>query len=306
MKSNRKMLSIFLIFLTSLFSCVSKKKYSQAVLQRNNLQEEIVSTDAKLKTVLTECDNLKDELSQEKTNKQLALKEKEKELKKREQILENLKEVLNLQQEAVVNLKQQVCEALKCYTPDELSIEVREGKHYVSLADKLLFPSGSDILNTREKEALVKLADVLVSSDMEIMVEGHTDTVPINTVRNKDNWDLSVHLDTSVTRKLIDYGIQPERIIASGRSKYLPLASNKSEEGRKINRRTDVVLEPKLDKLWNLTENNIGEIDNQLVNFNSSELVSDSYISINLNLIFINNSAVVCVPSRKLGSEYTN
>jgi chemotaxis protein MotB len=295
MISNLKMLSIFLIFLISLSSCVSKKKYSLALHQRNNLQEEIVSTDAKLKTVLTEHDNLKDELSREKTDKQLALKEKEKELKKREQILENLKEALNLQQESVVNLKQQVCEALKCYAPDELIIEVREGKLYVSLADKFLFPSGSDKLNTRGREALEKLSDVLVSSDMEIMIEGHTDTVPINTLRNKDNWDLSVHSATSVTRKLIDYGIQPERIIASGLSKYHPLASNKSEEGRKINRRTDVVLEPKLDKLWELTENNTGVIDNQLVNFNSSEQEkSDSYIIINLNLIFINNSAVVC------------
>jgi chemotaxis protein MotB len=271
MKSNRKMLSIFLIFLISLSSCVSKKKYSQALHQRNNLQEEIVSIDAKLRTVLTERDNLKDELSREKTDKQPALKEKEKELKKREQILENLKEALNLQQEAVVNLKQQVCEELKCYAPDELSIEVREGKLYVSLADKLLFPSGSDKLNARGKDALERLADVLVSSDMEIMVEGHTDTEPINTLRNKDNWDLSVHSATSVIRKLIDYGIQPERIIASGRGKYHPLASNKSEEGRKINHRTDMVLEPKLDKLWELTENNTEVIDSQLVNFNSSE-----------------------------------
>ena len=277
MKIIIKKVSILLIILIAMSSCVSSKKYAQAVHQRGDLQEEIENTDEELNAVLTERDSLqsqlsyvKAELSQEMAKKQLALKEKEEELKKREQILKDLKEALNLQQEAVVNLKQQVCDALKCYTPDELSIEVRDGKLYVSLSDKLLFPSGSDKLNERGQEAIEMLADVLVNSDMEIMVEGHTDTVPISNVRNKDNWDLSVHRATSVTRVFTEYGIQPERIIASGRSKYHPLATNKTEDGRKINRRTDVVLAPKLDKLWELTENDT-EINDYLVKFNMPE-----------------------------------
>jgi len=98
------------------------------------------------------------------------------------------------------------------------------------------------------------LAAVLANSDLEIMVEGHTDPVPISTERNKDNWDLSAHRATSVTRIMTENGIPAERIIASGRGQFHPLASNETTTGRQLNRRTEIVLAPKLDKLWKLTE----------------------------------------------------
>ena len=98
------------------------------------------------------------------------------------------------------------------------------------------------------------LAAVLKNSDLEIMVEGHTDDVPINTSRNKDNWDLSAHRATSATRIMIDNGVAPQRLLATGRSEYHPLAENSTSEGRQTNRRTEIVLAPKLDKLWKLTE----------------------------------------------------
>jgi chemotaxis protein MotB len=168
--------------------------------------------------------------------------------------MKDMKALVDEERDAIRKLKQDVCSALKCFTPDELKIEVRNGKLYVSMSDKLLFPSGSDVVNQRGKEAIAMLADVLKNSDLEIMVEGHTDPVPIHSERNRDNWDLSVHRATSVTRIFTENGIPAERIIASGRGQYHPLADNETAEGRQENRRTEIVLAPKLDKLWKLTE----------------------------------------------------
>ncbi len=182
------------------------------------------------------------------------LAEKEKELERNRETLDELKKIVGLQQQAVYNLKQQVCDALKCFTPEELNVEVKNGKLYVSLSDKLLFPSGSDKVDHRGIDAISRLSGVLKESDMEIMIEGHTDTVPILNTRNKDNWDLSAHRATSVARLFSENGIRPDRLIAAGRSKYLPVSDNQSEVGRQLNRRTEIVLAPKLDKLWELTE----------------------------------------------------
>lgn len=183
------------------------------------------------------------------------MSEKEKLLAEKENTLSELKEMITRERNAIQNLKKEVCDALKCYTPDELTIEVRDGKLYVSMSDKLLFPSGSDVVNPRGKEAVIMLADVLANSSMEIMVEGHTDNVPISNGRNRDNWDLSAHRATSVSRIMIENGIKPERIISSGRGEFHPVAGNETAEGKQKNRRTEIVLAPKLDKLWKLTEN---------------------------------------------------
>lgn len=198
--------------------------------------------------------NLQATTSAELQQKQQQLSEKEKALQEREQKLEELKNAMNMQRDAVYNLKQQVCSALKCFSPDELTVDMREGKLYVSLSDKLLFPSGSEEVNKRGQEAIEMLSAVLAHSDLEIMVEGHTDPVPISNGRNKDNWDLSVHRATSVSRIMIAQGIKPERIIPCGRGQFKPVASNETAEGKQQNRRTEIVLAPKLDKLWKLTQ----------------------------------------------------
>lgn len=248
--------AIALILFGGIFlsSCVSMQKYEGQVSKTQQLTEENEDLQARIGKMKDEISDLKASSSEALNDKEVALREKEWELAEREAKMRELNMMVNEQRQAVQALKQEVCSALKCFSPDELTVEVRDGKLYVSLSDKLLFPSGSDKVNERGQEAIELLSAVLGNSNLEIMVEGHTDSVPIHTGRNKDNWDLSAHRATSVARIMMDNGIEAERIIASGRSKYHPLESNETAEGRQTNRRTEVVLAPKLDRLWELTE----------------------------------------------------
>jgi len=236
-------------------SCVSNKKYNEALSSRQMWKDKYDNMESSYNELRQERDQLYATSTATLENKERLLSDKDAALQTENRKLQEMKDLVNAQRDAIRNLKKEVCSALKCFTPDELTIEVREGKLYVSLSDKLLFPSGSDAVNARGKEAISMLAAVLATnSDLEIMIEGHTDPVPINSDRNKDNWDLSVHRATSVSRLFIEDGILPERVIASGRAYYHPLASNETSTGRQQNRRTEIVLSPKLDKLWKLTE----------------------------------------------------
>ena len=137
-----------------------------------------------------------------------------------------------------------------------LSYYEKDGKVYVAMSDKLLFESGSARVDKRGKEALAKLAEVLnKQSDIDVYIEGHTDSKPINTAQFKDNWDLSVIRATSVVRILTkDYGVNPLQIQPSGRGEYMPVADNESAEGRSKNRRTEIIMAPKLDKLYQMLQ----------------------------------------------------
>lgn len=234
-----------------LVSCVSTKKYDEAMSTWKNKYNN-------LKTEFHQVQNQKERLqaqtSEELAAKEKALREKENMLAAREEKMAELNSIIDQQRHAVFALKQEVCSALKCFTPEELQVTVREGRLYVSLSDKLLFESGSDEINERGKEAVKMLAAVLNNSDLQIMIEGHTDNVPINTEVYQDNWDLSVHRATTIVREMVGSGIAPERIIAAGRGEYFPIAENTTKQGKQLNRRTEIVLAPKLDKLWELTE----------------------------------------------------
>jgi chemotaxis protein MotB len=234
----------------SLSSCVSSKKYKEATARNQNLEQRFNNLQADYDKLKSENQNLEASLS----SSQNDLQSKDASLAEEQRKLQELRAMVDAQRNAISNLKKEVCSALKCFTPDELTIEIRDGKLYVSLSDKLLFPSGSDLVNTRGKEAISMLSQVLKNSDLEIMVEGHTDPVPISTGRNKDNWDLSAHRSTSVTRIMVENGIAPQRLLATGRSEFHPIAENTTAEGKQTNRRTEIVLAPKLDKLWKLTE----------------------------------------------------
>jgi chemotaxis protein MotB len=240
--------SVFLA--VSLAGCVSSKKYKAAVDSSQRNEQALNACEKERLTLQSDLAQSKEALR----TTQQQLDSKDKLLKDDAKRLHDLNDLVSEQRNAIQNLKKEVCDALKCFSPDELSIEVRDGKLYVSLSDKLLFPSGSDVVNERGKEAISMLSAVLANSSLEVMVEGHTDNVPIRTERNRDNWDLSVHRATSVARLMIDNGIDRQRIITSGRGEFHPVAENSSVEGRQHNRRTEIVLAPRLDKLWKLTE----------------------------------------------------
>lgn len=250
MKMSVRIILLLSVIGISLGSCVSSKKYKASLSQNSVLEQrnrELQASNAKLEGNVNQ---MKASLSSSERD----LNTKDRMLADEQKKMRELKALVDDERGAIRKLKQEVCSALKCFTPDELSIEVRNGKLYVSMSDKLLFPSGSDAVNQRGREAITMLAQVLKNSDLEVMVEGHTDPVPINTDRNRDNWDLSVHRATSVTRIFTENGIPSQRIIASGRAFYHPVAENESAEGRQTNRRTEIVLAPKLDKLWKLAE----------------------------------------------------
>jgi len=154
----------------------------------------------------------------------------------------------------MTNLQNAIADALMNYNTDDLSVYIKDGNLYVSLAEKLLFTSGSDVVNPKGKEALKSLANVLnKTTDITVMIEGHTDNVPIKTKQFEDNWDLSTARATSVVRILTtDYGFDPARIIASGRGKFYPVKTNETDEGRAGNRRTEVILSPDLKELYML------------------------------------------------------
>jgi chemotaxis protein MotB len=138
----------------------------------------------------------------------------------------------------------------------DVTIEVKKGVVYISISDKLLFRTASAEISTKAEVVLSKIAKVLNDhKDFEILVEGHTDNVPIKTACMDDNWDLSVKRATSIVRFLqTKHGISPERMTAGGRGEYVPKASNQTVDGRALNRRTEIIVLPKLDQFFQLLE----------------------------------------------------
>ncbi len=192
-------------------------------------------------------------LSSDLAKKQQELNEKENLLKNREERLKMLEEILKKQDELMSALNERVKKALMGFDSDELSVEMRDGKVYVSMSDKLLFKSGSDAVEPKGVDAVKKIAEVMnKNTDINMAVEGHTDSIPIKTNRFKDNWDLSVARATSVVRILTDEGVDATRLIASGKGEFAPKADNSTKEGRAVNRRTEMVLSPKLNELMQL------------------------------------------------------
>ena len=266
-------------FLTILLctSCVTKKKFMLA---------ELAATASKdsLQGLLTDCRNTGNQMSvqiknlmrdttkmgnsirqyqsmlnvnmteQEKLN--ALLNQKKNELNERECTINELQQMINAQNEKVRKLLSSVKDALLGFSSDELTVREKDGKVYVAMSDKLLFQSGSARLDKRGEEALGKLAEVLnKQTDIDVFIEGHTDNKPINTVQFKDNWDLSVFRAPSVVRILIkNYNVNPLQIQPSGRGEYMPVDDNETAEGRSKNRRTEIIMAPKLDKLFQMLQ----------------------------------------------------
>jgi chemotaxis protein MotB len=168
--------------------------------------------------------------------------------------LKNLQGLIQSQKDASNKLKKSISDALINFKGDEISVNIKDGKVYVSLEEKLLFQSGSADVDPKGVLALIKLAGVITSTkDIIIMIEGHTDNVPIKNSKFEDNWALSTGRALSIVRILVKTdGFDPKRIIASGRGEFYPVKSNETAEGRASNRRTEVILSPNLNELYKL------------------------------------------------------
>lgn len=155
-------------------------------------------------------------------------------------------------------LRQAVANALTGFDNSQLNVHTKNGKVYVSLEENLLFSSGSYQVSVQGASAIRKVAEVLANNhDINVMVEGHTDPVPYKSGVLLDNWDLSVKRATSVTRILLENkGIDPSRIIAAGRGEFVPVTTNETAVGKRKNRRTEIILTPRLDQILNILESN--------------------------------------------------
>ncbi|QJP34942.1 OmpA family protein [Nonlabens sp. Ci31] len=144
---------------------------------------------------------------------------------------------------------------------EDISVNVEKGVVYISISDKLLFSSGSDKINENAKMVLGKVAKVVNDKpEIELMVEGHTDNQPISSTKFTDNWALSTARATAVTRVLQeDFNVAPKRMTAAGRSFYIPVATNDTPEGRAKNRRTRIIVLPKLDQFFDMVEKGMEE-----------------------------------------------
>jgi len=214
----------------------------------------LVSDTTRLGKEIREMQKLLTSNMSQKEQMDAMLKSQREALAERERTINDLKAIIQKQNDMVNGLLRQVTDALIGFSSDELTVQMRDGKVYVAMSDKLLFKSGSADVEKRGKEALAMLANVLTSQpDIDMFIEGHTDNVPIKTARFTDNWDLSVLRSTSVVRILtVEYKVNPSQIIPSGRSQYFPVADNTTPDGRAKNRRTEIILSPKLDKLFQM------------------------------------------------------
>ncbi|MBQ8050091.1 MAG: OmpA family protein [Bacteroidaceae bacterium] len=274
-------LMLMAVLALSLSSCVvSKKKFDiaesgrlAALYSRDSLADILGAARADYAALTRECDNLRGDTTQlrkgirnyqslldanksERDKLSAELSQRMKELDERGETIRQLRQVVDEQNERVRSLLDNVKSALKGFSSDELTVREEGGKVYVAMSDKLLFESGKAVVNEQGKVALGKLAEVLNrQTDIDVFIEGHTDSVPINTAIFKDNWDLSVIRATSVVRILTDdYAVNPLQIQPCGRGEFKPVDTNATGEGRARNRRTEIIIAPRLDKLYELIQ----------------------------------------------------
>lgn len=204
-------------------------------------------------------ENLMRDLEMNLDTKKASLEELTYELERRNARLTELEKMLDAQQKAVRELKAKVSDALYGFENNGLSVTIRNGQVYVSMDEKLLFKTGSYEIDANGRTALRKLGALLEKNpDIGITIEGHTDDVPYRAAPGQqilDNWDLSVKRATTVVRVLTqDTNINPKRLVASGRSEYMPVDARKTPDARQKNRRTEIILTPDLSALYNILE----------------------------------------------------
>lgn len=276
----KKIVMLASVAAITLTSCVSQKKYSDLEAQHKETQDLLNTATVKLNSCLEEraslsarAESLKEQNDILRANNQELINNMgnlttltQKGAENLEKSLESLREkdlTIRRLQDAVtrrdsVNLAlvQSLKGVLGNLDDQDIEISVEKGVVYVSISDKLLFSSGSYTVTNKAKEVLGKVATVVKNKpDFEFMVEGHTDNVPIRTASIKDNWDLSVLRATAVVRILQDdFKVYPKRMTAAGRSQYVPVVGNDTAQERAKNRRTRIVVLPKIDQFYTMIE----------------------------------------------------
>ena len=223
--------------------------------ESQKLTGQLSSTQEQLQRKEDDLKKLSSELDRKKTDLDMLTAE----LKKREDRVKELEDVLKQKENAVNNLKKMISDALVGFEGKGLTVTQKNGKVYVSLEESLLFQSGKWAVEPKGVEVLKKLAKVLeTSTDINVMVEGHTDDVPMKGVGDvKDNWDLSSVRATSVVKIITaNSSVDPKRLTAAGRGEFFPVNDAKTKEARAKNRRTEIILTPKLDELLKVLETN--------------------------------------------------
>jgi chemotaxis protein MotB len=264
---------IALSVLALLTSCVSKKKYTDLEARNKETQDLLNSCTVKLNSCLEEkaalsatASLLKEQnqglISTSKDMTILSTKGAEniekalESIKEKDLKISRMQDALTKKDSVTLAVVTSLKSAVGISDPD-IEINVEKGVVFISIADKLLFKTGSYDVTDRAKGVLAKVAKVVNDKpDFECMVEGHTDSVPYNgSGILLDNWDLSVKRSTSIIRVLTNQlGVKPEQLIAAGRSSYVPLVANDSAENRARNRRTRIVVLPKIDQFYEMIE----------------------------------------------------
>ncbi|MFN4199127.1 MAG: flagellar motor protein MotB [Flavobacterium sp.] len=276
----KKVLILLSIVSVMLTSCVSQKKYQALEEQHKNTQDLLNSATVRLNLCQEEraafqakALSLESQVaSLNATNKDLIrtvgeftdltrkgsenLSKSLESLKEKDLTIRKLQDALTRRDSVNLALVQSLKGAIGNLDDQDIEISVEKGVVFVNISDKLLFASGSYNITPRAREVLGKVALVIKNKpDFEFMVEGHTDDVPIRRPGIQDNWDLSVLRATAVVRLLqTEFGVVPSRMTAAGRGEYVPVASNSSEDGKAKNRRTRIVVLPKLDQFYNMIE----------------------------------------------------
>lgn len=242
----------------------AKLKIDDMSERNTSLSEQLDIATQDKQRLENECADLKDRYkklladgSAEAARMLRQLEENQSQLAERSQRVEELEQLLKAREEAIENIRRKVADALLGFEGKGLTISTRNGNVYVSMDNKLLFESGKFDIAPEGAEAVRELANVLAqNTDINVMVEGHTDDVAYRANGQlQDNLDLSVKRATTVTRLLLENkGIDPSRIISAGRGEYLPIDAAKTSEARAKNRRTEIILTPKLDELLSLMD----------------------------------------------------
>ena len=267
----KKLMVLSVSALLVLSSCVSKKQYAELEAKQKETQDLLNTATVKLNSCLSDKaaadarvaamqdqvadlrksnDNLQVLSAKGASNVEKTLESlKEKDLK-----ITRLQDALTKKDSVTLAIVTSLKKAVGINDPD-IEINVEKGVVFISIADKLLFQSGSYNVSTRAQEILQKVAAVVKSKpNFECMVEAHTDNVPYQKGVLLDNWDLSVKRATSVVRVLEELGVASAQLIAAGRSYYVPLVDNDTAENRAKNRRTRIVVMPKIDQFYEMVE----------------------------------------------------